>query len=70
MIKDLGKRLKELRAEKGVFQKDVASAVHVAQNTIAGYETGSKEPSLEVLVLLCKFYNTSSDYLLGLKDYD
>lgn len=69
MIKDLGKRIKELRAEKGVSQKQLASDIHLAQNTIASYETSAIEPSLEVLVLLADYFDVPTDYLLGRKDF-
>lgn len=69
MINGLGKRIKELRAEKGVSQKQLASDIHLAQNTIASYETCAIEPSLEVLVLLADYFDVSTDYLLGRRDF-
>ena len=69
MIKGLGNRIKELRVEKGISQKELASALHLAQNTIASYETAAIEPSLEVLVLLGDYFDVSTDYLLGRIDY-
>lgn len=69
MMKVLGERLRELRLEKGILQKDVGKAIGVAANTITGYETGTREPSLELLVALAKYYNTTTDYLLGVSDF-
>ena len=69
MKKIISKRLKELRKEKGVTQSAVADAVHVAQNTIAGYETGVKEPSITVLVALADYYDVMVDYILGRTDF-
>lgn len=63
-------RLKELRQEIGESQNSVARAVGVSQSTIAGYEVGDRLPSYEILVKLCKYYKTSADYVLGLKDYE
>ena len=69
MKKVMAERLKELRQEKGVSQETVAKAVHVMQHTISQYETGAREPSNEILVALCDFYDVSADYLLGRTDF-
>lgn len=61
-------KLKELRKEKGVTQKAVADAIGVTKNAYANYEQGIREPSNQVLVALCRYYNVSADYLLGLED--
>lgn len=61
-------RLRELRLEKGLRLKDVAEAMGVTLRTIINYEAGIREPSLDMLVKLCKFFEVSSDYLLGLSD--
>lgn len=70
-VKDtIKERLKELRQEMGKSQQAVADAVGVSQSTIAGYEVGDRLPSYEILVKLCVYFNTSADYLLGLRDYE
>ncbi len=61
-------RLRELRLEKGLRLKDVAEAMGVTLRTISNYEAGIREPSLDMLIKLCKFFEVSSDYLLGLSD--
>lgn len=66
MLKD---RLKELRIEKGLRQVDVANAVGVTLRAICNYEAGTREPSLEMLVKLCRFFETDPNYLLGFSDY-
>jgi len=66
MLKD---RLKELRIEKGLRQIDVANAVGVTLRAICNYEAGTREPSLEMLVKLCRFFETDPNYLLGFSDY-
>lgn len=66
MFKD---RLKELRIEKGLRQVDVANAVGVTLRAICNYEAGTREPSLEMLVKLCRFFETDPNYLLGFSDY-
>ena len=64
----IGQRLKELRIEKGLRLRDVAEAMGLTLRAICNYESGIREPSLEMLVKLCKFFDVTSDYLLGLTD--
>ena len=64
----MGKRIKELRTEGELSQKDLAERVGVAQNTIAQYEKGTAKPSLEVLVKLAATFNTTTDDVLGIID--
>ena len=61
-------RLKLLRKEKGVSQKEVANAIGVTLSADSNYEQGIREPSNQILINLCKYYNVSADYLLGLKE--
>lgn len=63
-----GSRLKELRNEKGISQKDVAINIGVAITTISQYENDSRFPNEEMLRRLCLYYKITSDYLLGLTD--
>lgn len=59
-------RLKDLREDKDLLQKDVANYLNIAERTYSGYETESRWMSKEVLIQLAKFYNTSVDYILGI----
>lgn len=63
-----GSRLKELRNDKKVSQKQVASDIGISITTISQYENDSRFPNEEILKQLCKYYHISSDYLLGLTD--
>lgn len=63
---DFGMRLKQLRAEKGLSQADVAKRVHLTKQTISGYESNTAMPSVESLIDLALLFNVSTDYLLGL----
>ena len=65
----MNERLKQLRIEKGVTQKEVAAAIGVTFSAYAHYEQGIREPSNQILISLCKYFNVSADYLLGLTDY-
>ncbi|MEJ8778213.1 helix-turn-helix domain-containing protein [Pseudogracilibacillus sp. ICA-222130] len=61
-------RLKNLREEKGYLQKHVADEIGVKNNTLSGYESGSRSPDPEMIVELAKLYDVSTDYLLGKND--
>jgi transcriptional regulator with XRE-family HTH domain len=61
-------RIKELRVQKGLNQNDLAKELSVAQNTISQWETGKRNIDNEDIILLCGFFDVSSDYLLGLSD--
>lgn len=59
------KRLKALRKERGLTQIQFARQFNVSSGAIAMWETGKREPDLDVIDRLAKFFRVSSDYLLG-----
>ena len=61
-------KLRELRIEAGYSQEKLAEVFHVGRATIGHWETGLQQPSLEVIADIAKFFNVSTDYLLGLTD--
>ena len=61
----IGKRLKELRIQKGLSQQDLGDAIGVTKVSICGYENGTRLPNLEKLVSLAEELETTKDYLLG-----
>lgn len=65
----LGKRLKELRCERGLTQKQAAEALGLNSVTYLHYEKAQREPPLSLLADMAEFYNVTTDYLLGLSDY-
>lgn len=56
--------LKELRELKDLDQQDLADYLHVSRSTIAGYETGRREPDYDKLLQIADFFEVSVDYLL------
>lgn len=60
------KRIKDLREDKDLKQKEIAKILDMAQTTYSGYETGNRNVPNEVLIQLAEFYNTSTDYILGI----
>ncbi len=62
---EFGKVISELRAEKGVYQKELADYLNVSIGTISNYEQGIHNPDFDTLVRLADFYDVSVDYMLG-----
>ena len=59
-----GKRLKELRTEKGLSQQKLGELLGFCNQTISFWETGSREPDLDTLVQIAHFFNVSFEELL------
>ena len=57
--------LKELRAQKGITQTDLAKSLGVSASTIGMYEQGRREPDNETLIAIANFFRVTTDYLLG-----
>ena len=63
-----GKRIKELRIERGLTQAQLANEMHTTQKSISKYETEFLDLSTNMIIALCKYFEVSADYLLGLTD--
>lgn len=61
-------RLISLRKERGMTQEELAKAINKKRSTLSGYETEGKEPDLELVCFLAKYFGVSTDYLLGYSD--
>ena len=61
-------RLKELRIDKDLFQKDIAKLLEIDQQYYSKYERGLNELPLRHLITLCLYYSVSADYILGLPE--
>lgn len=62
------KRLKEMREDKDLKQLNIANLLKMKQPQYARYEKGKRDIPLDNLITLANFYNTSTDYILGLTD--
>lgn len=62
------KRLRDLREDKDLTQKDIANILNISQRGYSHYETGNNDIPTEILIRLADFYGTSVDYLLGRTD--
>ena len=65
---NFGIRLKELRLQSGMTQKQLAQKLRVTTSVISYYECQERCPSSEVLIRLSYIFHTSTDYLLGIED--
>ncbi|MCL1806345.1 MAG: helix-turn-helix domain-containing protein [Oscillospiraceae bacterium] len=60
-------RIRALREDADIKQEQIANMLGVAQNTYSQYELGKRSMPIDYLIVLCKYYKVSSDYVLGLK---
>ena len=67
-MKTFGEILKELRIEKGLTQKALAKELSITIPTLSHWECGYQELSFKDLIALCKYFEVSADFLLGLID--
>jgi transcriptional regulator with XRE-family HTH domain len=67
-METLGMLLKGLRDNLGLMQKSVAKEIGIHSKVLSHYENDVRLPDLHTFMLLCKFYNVSSDQLLGLNN--
>lgn len=58
-------KIKELRRELGLSQKELAQKVEISWQSISGYETGHAQPPVDILVKIADALQTSTDFLLG-----
>lgn len=62
--KDLGKRLAQLRKERGMTQDDLAASLRVSRSTTGMYEQGRREPDFEFLDTVADFFDVSIGFLV------
>lgn len=56
--------LKNIRKQKNLNQQKVAMDLHISRESLSYYENGKREPSLELLVEMSKYFNVSINYLI------
>ena len=62
------KRIRDLREDKDLTQKDMAKALNCSQQVYSNYELGQRDIPTDILIKLSQFYKVSVDYILGLSD--
>ena len=61
-------RLKDIREDRDITQKEIADYLHIRQNTYSQYENGKRQVPVEVIIALAGYYHVTTDYLLGVSD--
>ena len=61
-------RLKDIREDHDITQKTLSEFLSIRQNTYSQYETGQRQIPIETLIRLAVYFDTSTDYILGLTD--
>lgn len=64
----IGNKLRKLRLEKGVTQRDIAELLGVSPRTISSYETDISDPPLDNLKILANYFNVTVDYMMDLEN--
>lgn len=65
---DFKERIKTIRLEKGLTQKELSTYLNMSKNCVCEWEKGRAEPSITTLKILANYFNCSVDYLLGRED--
>ena len=61
-------KLKQERISKNLTQKQVAEYLQISRPAYTNYESGTREPSFEILRKICDFFDISADYIIGRTD--
>ena len=62
--------IKEIRLRRNLMQSDVANALGVSSVVYSRYETGARQPSIDILIQLADIFGVTVDYLLGRQDIE
>ena len=68
MAKTYVERMRELREDRDLKQREIAEVLDTAQQTYSRYEQGINELPVRHIITLCRFYHVTADYFLGLSD--
>ena len=64
---EFGRRLRALRLQNNLTQKQLAAQIGVKNSVISFYEMGDRTPSLDVVIKLASVFHVSTDYMIGLE---
>lgn len=62
------KRIRDLREDRDLTQKELARALNCSQQVYSNYELGQRDIPTDILIMLSEFYNVSTDYILGISN--
>ena len=68
MQMDYRTRIRDVREDRDLTQKQIGKILNKSQQGYNHIEAGRAELKIDDLILLCRFYNLSADYLIGLSD--
>lgn len=63
-----GTVLRQLRIEEGLSQRQLGKQLGVCNQAVSFWENGQREPDFDTLVEIAKYFNVSTDFLLGIED--
>lgn len=66
---NVGQKIKKLRSERGVYQKELAAFLNLSIGTVSNYEKGVHYPDLSTLCKIADFFGVTTDYLLDRTDH-
>lgn len=66
---NVGQKIKKLRSENGVYQKELATFLNLSIGTVSNYEKGVHYPDLNTLCKIADFFGVTTDYLLDRSDH-
>ncbi|MFQ6752352.1 MAG: helix-turn-helix domain-containing protein [Clostridia bacterium] len=69
-MKDFNIKLKTLRKESGLSQKEISKVLGVTISAYSNYEQGIRIPTLGTFYKICELFHVSADYLLGFSDFE
>ena len=67
-MKKFNERLRELREDNDLTQRELAKLINVDQRSLSFYEIGKYEPNIETIIKIAQILNTTTDYLLGISN--
>jgi len=62
------KRIRDLREDNDLTQKQLAKVLNCSQQVYSNYELGQRDIPTDILIKLARFYNVTTDYILGISD--
>ncbi len=65
----IGKRIKELRLEKGITQSELSNHLGLTPKMVSFYELEQRFPPQDIIIKLADYFNVSTDYLLGRSEF-
>ena len=65
----IAENLKYLRKLKSISQREIAKELNISHGAWGNYEAGTREPSIEMLIKICDYFDVSMDFLVGRENY-